>query len=84
MPDERNENNGRGERAAPCIRVLLQPEESFVDVPRAKAKNVAQLLAFLGLRQGTAIVASEGVLLTPDLPLYPGQAVLVRKVMSSG
>lgn len=66
------------------LHVLLQPEERELDLPRAEAKNVARLLATLGLRQGTAIVARDGVLLTPDVPLYPGQTVLVRKVMSSG
>lgn len=66
------------------IDVLLQPEESRLSLPRAKAKNVARLLEALNLRQGTAIVARDGVLLTPDVPLYPGQKLLVRKVMSSG
>ena len=42
---------------AKVVHVLLQPEESIVDVPRVKAKNVGILLRMLGLRQGTAIVA---------------------------
>lgn len=66
------------------IQVLLQPGDSTFEMPRARAKNVARLLAALNLRQGTAIVARDGELLTPDVPLYPGQSVLVRKVMSSG
>lgn len=66
------------------LHVLLQPEERQWELPRAKAKNVARLLETLGLRQGTAIVARDGILLTPDVPLYPGQTVMVRKVMSSG
>ena len=45
---------------------------------------MARLLDALGLRRGTALVARDGVLLTPDVPLYPGQTVLVRKVMSGG
>ena len=53
-------------------------------MPRVKAKNVGILLRTLGLRQGTAIVACGDTLLTPDTPLYPGQHVLVRTVMSSG
>lgn len=82
MPDQ--PANG-GETWVPStLTVLLQPEERELELPRARAKNVARLLDALGLRQGTAIVAREGVLLTPDVPLYPGQTVLVRKVMSSG
>ncbi|HJB65519.1 MAG TPA: hypothetical protein H9768_04450 [Candidatus Mailhella merdavium] len=66
------------------ITVQLQPGCSEFAVPRRRAKNVARLLEHLGLRQGTAIVAREGTLLTPDVPLFSGQTVLVRKVMSSG
>lgn len=66
------------------VHVLLQPEERHVDVPRAKAKNVAILLKSLGLRPMTAIVACGDMLLTPDTPLYPEQHVLVRTVMSRG
>ena len=77
-------NGGHKDWVPSTLHVLLQPEERGLDVPRASAKNVARLLAALGLRQGTAIVARDGVLLTPDVPLYPGQTVLVRKVMSSG
>lgn len=66
------------------LRVLLQPGETSFDLPRAKAKNVGQLLKALDLRPCTALVARDGILLTPDVPLYPGQSVIVRKVMSSG
>ena len=69
---------------AKVVHVLCQPEETEVDVPRVKAKNVGILLRTLGLRQGTAIVACGDTLLTPDTPLYPCQHVLVRTVMSSG
>lgn len=78
-PDDRH-SDGRGG----VVAVQLQPGHSVFELPRAKAKNVARLLEALGLRQGTAIVARDGVLLTPDVPLYPGQTLLVRKVMSSG
>ena len=74
MPDERTD--GREGWIPSTLRVVLQP--------RARAKNVARLLDALGLRRGTALVARDGVLLTPDVPLYPGQTVLVRKVMSGG
>ena len=69
---------------AKVVHVTCQPEDQRVDVPRVKAKNVGILLKTLGLRQGTAIVACGDTLLTPDVPLYPNQRVLVRKVMSSG
>ena len=69
---------------AKVVHVTCQPEETRVDIPRVKAKNVGILLKTLGLRQGTAIVACGDTLLTPDTPLYPNQNILVRKVMSSG
>ena len=74
----------RDERRGGTVTVQLQPGRSELELPRARAKNVARLLEELGLRQGTAIVARDGILLTPDVPLYPGQTLLVRKVMSSG
>ncbi len=69
---------------SPMIHVRYQPEDVRMDVPRHKAKNVGMLLAALNLRPGTAIVACGDRLLTPDIPLYPEQRILVRKVMSSG
>lgn len=66
------------------LTVCLQPEEKTFELPRAQCKNVGQLLKTLGLRQATAFVARDGTLLTPDVPLYPGQTLLVRTVMSSG
>ena len=74
----------RDERRGGTVTVQLQPGRSEFELPRARANNVARLLEELGLRQGTAIVARDGILLTPDVPLYPGQTLLVRKVMSSG
>ena len=68
----------------PVIHVHIQPEEVDMEIPRHKAKNVGRLLMVLGMRQCTAIVARDGILLTPDVPLYSGQEILVRKVMSSG
>ena len=68
----------------PVIQVCLQPEEQYFEVPRKKAKNVARLLIHLGIRPYTAIVACDGIPLTPDVPLLPNQSVIVRKVMSSG
>ena len=82
MPDERTD--GREGWIPSTLRVVLQPEDREMELPRARAQNVARLLDALGLRRGTALVARDGVLLTPDVPLYPGQTVLVRKVMSGG
>ncbi len=73
-----------GKRTPHVVHVCLQPGETQIDVPRCKAKNVAQLLATLGLRQGTAIVACGRRLLTHDVPLFPEQNILVRTVMSKG
>ena len=64
------------------IVVLLQPEEKHLSLPRPKTSR--QLLAALGLAEETALVASNGVLLTPDRHIWPGDEVLVRKVASSG
>lgn len=68
----------------PTLTVLLQPDEEIIEIPRKKAKNVARLLIHLGIRPYTALVARDGIPLTPDQPLYPKQHILVRKVMSSG
>lgn len=66
------------------ITVIIQPEEETIIVPRTKAKNVARLIEYLGLRPYTALVARNGIPLTPDIPLYPEQTIIVRKVMSAG
>ncbi len=68
----------------PVLHVLLQPEETRMDIPRSRGKTVARLMHHLGLKPGSAIVARNGVLLTPDVRLFGGQEILVRKVMSTG
>ena len=78
------EKRQEGVYAEKLVYVTLQPEEKRMEISRVKAKNVGILLKALGLRQGTAIVACGETLLTPDMPLYPNQHILVRKVMSSG
>lgn len=72
------------EFAVPTITVILQPEEETRIIPRHKAKNVTRLIDFLGLRPYTAMVIRNNIPLTPDVPLYPGQTIIVRKVASSG
>ena len=64
------------------VRVLLQPEEKHLSLPRPKTAR--QLLAALGLAEETALVARNGQLLTPDRRIWPDDALLVRKVASSG
>ncbi len=66
----------------PMITVLLQPEEKTFDMERPKTAR--QLLEKLGLREETALVARNGQLLTPDVRIYRGDSLLVRKVTSSG
>ena len=66
----------------PTVAVLVQPEETRLVLPRPKTAR--QLLAALGLREETALVARDGELLTPDRQIFPGDDLLVRKVASSG
>ncbi len=68
----------------PTLTIIMQPEEEQIIIPRSKAKNVARLVEYLGLRPYTALVARDGIPLTPDIPLYPNQTIIVRKVMSAG
>lgn len=64
------------------VEVLLQPDERRFFLPRPKTAR--QLLTALGFAEETAIVVRNGELLTPDRRIWPGDAVLVRKVASSG
>lgn len=64
------------------ITVLLEPECVTKDIPRPK--TVTQLLNKLGIRQGEALVARNGELLTPDRRIETGDSILVRKVISRG
>ncbi len=66
----------------PMVTVLLQPEEKTFEIERPKTAR--QLLEKLGLREETALVARKGQLLTPDVRIYRGDELLVRKVTSSG
>lgn len=73
---------GRAPRVPPVVTVLVQPEEKQLTLPRPKTAR--QLLAALGLREETALVARDGELLTPDRQVLPGDSLLVRKVASAG
>ncbi|AAS94620.1 MoaD/ThiS family protein [Nitratidesulfovibrio vulgaris] len=70
------------EYTPPTITVRIQPEEQVVTMPRVK--TVLQLLKKLEIRPGTALVARNGELLTPDREVLPNDELLVRKVTSSG
>ncbi len=66
------------------ITVHLQPEEKIIEIPRYQARTVKRLFDFLGIKLCTAIVVRNETLLTPDLPLFAGDKVLVRKIQSTG
>ena len=64
------------------IHIHLLPEDTHFDLPRVKTAR--QLLAALGCREETALVARDGELLTPDRQIWADDTLLVRKVTSSG
>lgn len=69
------------------ITLRLEPENTAQEVPRPK--TVQQLLNRLGLRPTSCLVirdeaSGQRSLLTPDLHLYNGDTITVRKVTSSG
>ena len=64
------------------VLVRLQPEESWLSLPRPKLAR--QLLDALNIGDECALVARRGELLTPDRQIWPDDELLVRKVASSG
>ena len=66
----------------PPVRVLLQPEEKTLEIP--KARTARAVLNALGLRECTALVIRDGELLTPDRAVAPGESLIVRQVASRG
>ncbi|MDR2055255.1 MAG: hypothetical protein LBQ10_05235 [Desulfovibrio sp.] len=72
----------RPEYEGPRVRVLLQPGEKRLSLPRPKTAR--QLLAALELEEECALVARRGELLTPDRQIWPDDEILVRQVASSG
>ncbi len=76
------ESTGKKVYAPVTVRVRVQPEDKVLELPRPKTAR--QLLAALGLREESALVARDGELLTPDRRIYGGQSLLVRKVTSAG
>ncbi len=73
---------GRTPYPPAMIHIHLLPEDKHFDLPRVKTAR--QLLAALGCREETALVAREGELLTPDRQIWADDSLLVRKVTSSG
>ena len=66
------------------LTIHLQPEEKILELPRKNAKTVKRLLEYLKIKECTAIVVRNNTLLTPDLALYAGDKLLVRKIQSTG
>ena len=64
------------------VKVLLQPEDALLSLPRPKTAR--QLLEALGIGEECALEAREGELLTPDRRVWPDDSLLVRKVASAG
>ena len=68
------------------ITLRLEPENTTLEAPRPK--TVIQLLHRLNMRPASCLVIRDKdgkrTLLTPDLRIYPGDVITVRKVTSSG
>lgn len=69
-------------RPAKKIRVRLEPENREVELDRVN--TVLQLLRKVDRKPGQALVIRDGRLLTPDLHLQDGDAIIVRDVGSRG
>ena len=81
------------EETKSTITLRLEPENQTLEIPRPK--TVIQLLHRLNLRPTSCLVirepgrdplaeSGERALLTPDLKIFPGDVITVRKVTSSG
>ncbi len=66
------------------LKIHLQPEEKHIEIHRREARTVKRLLEFLKIKPQTAIVVRNDTLLTPDLQLFSGDELLVRKIQSTG
>lgn len=66
----------------PIIYLTIAPETTARVIPRPKTAR--QLLEALGLEEEMALVAREGVLLTPDRQIQPGDKIWTRIVASKG
>ena len=82
MPDGKEPLVRVPEHTGARVTVVLQPEDSLLSLPRPKTAR--QLLDALDIAEECALVARGGGLLTPDRRIWPDDALLVRKVASSG
>ncbi len=82
MPDGKEALVRVPEHTGARVTVVLQPEDSLLSLPRPKTAR--QLLDALDIAEECALVARGGELLTPDRRIWPDDALLVRKVASSG
>lgn len=64
------------------ITINLEPGNRQLSVPWPK--TVRQLLKSLDLQEGTALVARDGKLLTPDRQIWPEDSIYIRIVVSMG
>ena len=64
------------------VTIHLDPGGKIMTVPWPK--TVRQLLKALELQEGTAIVARDGKLLTPDRHIWPDDLIYIRVVVSMG
>ena len=82
MPDGKTPLVRVPEHTGARVTVVVQPEDSLLSLPRPKTAR--QLLEALDIVEECALVARDGELLTPDRRIWPDDALLVRKVASSG
>ena len=62
--------------------MLLETENETIEV--IGTKTVRNLLAYLNIKQGTALVIRDKELLTADLAIKHRDFITIRKVTSSG
>ena len=82
MPDGKTPLVRVPEHTGARVTVVVQPEDSLLSLPRPKTAR--QLLEALDIAEECALVDRDGELLTPDRRIWPDDALLVRKVASSG
>lgn len=73
---KKTENNQK------MVTIHIDPGDKTVTLPWPK--TVRQLLAALDLSEGSALVARDGKLLTPDRHIWPDDRIYVRIVISAG
>lgn len=64
------------------VTINIDPGNRTVTLPWPR--TVRQLLRELDLAEGTALVARDGKLLTPDRQIWPDDSLYIRVVISMG